>query len=88
MGTLVADTAQEFGVAARDIPLHGPQLRLLRMRSGVSQRAVARAMGRRPARISTVENSIRVSSAVAIAFVEAVHAIVVARERLTLDDLR
>lgn len=73
--------------AVRELP-QGPSLRLLRLRCGVSQRAIARALNRRPARIAAVENSVVVSRDLALAYTQACYDIVREREALTLDDLR
>ena len=65
----------------------GPTLRLLRLRSGVSQRALARALSRRPSRVGAIENSVRLSAETVTAYIGAVHGLVHERESLTLDDL-
>jgi hypothetical protein len=66
---------------------HGPSLRLLRLRSGVGLRALARALGRGPSRVASIENSVRVSERVATTYVDAVHGLVRAREAMTIDDV-
>ena len=68
-------------------PLDGPHLRLLRLRSGVGQRALARALGRRPSWVGLVENSVHVTPMVVAAYIDGVHGVVRAREALTIDDL-
>jgi hypothetical protein len=66
---------------------HGPSLRLLRMRSGVGLRALARALGRGPSRVASIENSVHVSERVSTAYIDAVPGLVRAREAMTLDDV-
>ena len=66
----------------------GPSLRLLRLRYGLSQPAVARALGRRPARVGELENNVVVSPHAMAAYVDACNRLVQEREALTINDLQ
>ncbi len=66
---------------------HGPNLRLLRVRHGVSRASLARRLRRSAGDVWHIENAVKVAPSMHAAYVAAVEDIVMERERLTLSDL-